>query len=176
MLRDPGPLRPHVCPLSMLLPTSVSAPVPTEVTSQLVSVVPEFERLLGVPSSSVLYVGDHIYGDMLRSKKESAWRTAMVIQELDAELEAPADLGDTPQGHRRIIPLTRGHAEGPYFDAELLPTGGADWQIVRASGSSVADIRPCRFMEYQRNAYTICEADPHRQIVRLYWKRADGTA
>lgn len=63
------------------------------------------------------------------------------VYRLDAELDAPADLGDTPQGHRRIIPLTRGHAEGPYFDAELLPTGGADWQLVRASGSSVADIR-----------------------------------
>ena len=63
------------------------------------------------------------------------------VYRLDAELEAPADLGDTPQGHRRIIPLTRGHAAGPYFDAELLPAGGADWQIVRASGSSVADIR-----------------------------------
>jgi HAD superfamily 5'-nucleotidase-like hydrolase len=48
----------------------------------------EIERHLGVPGSSILYVGDHIYGDMLRSKKESAWRTAMVIQELDAELEA----------------------------------------------------------------------------------------
>jgi 5'-nucleotidase len=55
----------------------------------------EFERLLGVPGSSILYVGDHIYGDMLRSKKESAWRTAMVIQELDAELEAhERSLGD----------------------------------------------------------------------------------
>ena len=50
----------------------------------------EFERLLGVPGSSILYVGDHIYGDMLRSKKESAWRTAMVIQELDDELDAHA--------------------------------------------------------------------------------------
>src|SRR5260370_9879169 len=59
----------------------------------------------------------------------------------DAELDAPVALGDPPQGHRRIIPLTRGHAAGPYFDAELLPAGGADWQIVRASGSSVADIR-----------------------------------
>jgi 5'-nucleotidase len=48
----------------------------------------EFERLCELPGSSVLYVGDHIYGDMLRSKKESTWRTAMVIQELDAELEA----------------------------------------------------------------------------------------
>ena len=63
------------------------------------------------------------------------------VYRLDAELDAPVDLGDTPQGHRRIIPLTRGHAAGPYFDAELLPAGGADWQIVRASGSSVADIR-----------------------------------
>jgi hypothetical protein len=63
------------------------------------------------------------------------------VYRLDAELDAPVDLGDTPQGHRRIIPLTRGHAAGAYFDAELLPAGGADWQIVRASGSSVADIR-----------------------------------
>ena len=63
------------------------------------------------------------------------------VYRLDAELDAPVDLGDTPHGHRRIIPLTRGHAAGPYFDAELLPAGGADWQIVRASGSSVADIR-----------------------------------
>jgi muconolactone delta-isomerase len=63
------------------------------------------------------------------------------VYRLDAELDAPLDLGDTPQGHRRIIPLTRGHASGPYFDAELLPSGGADWQIVRASGSSIADIR-----------------------------------
>ena len=37
----------------------------------------------------VLYVGDHIYGDILRSKKESAWRTAMIIQELEAEVARP---------------------------------------------------------------------------------------
>ncbi len=47
-----------------------------------------FEQRIGVPGSSILYVGDHIYGDILRSKKESAWRTAMIIQELDAELRA----------------------------------------------------------------------------------------
>jgi 5'-nucleotidase len=48
----------------------------------------EFERLVGMRSSSVLYVGDHIYGDILRSKKESSWHTAMVIQELDDEIAA----------------------------------------------------------------------------------------
>lgn len=48
----------------------------------------DFERMLGVVGSTVLYVGDHIYGDMLRSKKESSWRTAMIIPELDQELVA----------------------------------------------------------------------------------------
>jgi HAD superfamily 5'-nucleotidase-like hydrolase len=48
----------------------------------------DFERMVGLIGSSVLYVGDHIYGDMLRSKKESSWRTAMIIQELDAEIAA----------------------------------------------------------------------------------------
>jgi HAD superfamily 5'-nucleotidase-like hydrolase len=48
----------------------------------------DFERLVGVRGSSVLYVGDHIYGDILRSKKETSWRTAMIIQELDQELDA----------------------------------------------------------------------------------------
>jgi len=30
-------------------------------------------------------------------------------------------------------------------------------------------------MEYQRNAYTICEVDLGKDTVRLYWKRPDGT-
>jgi hypothetical protein len=63
------------------------------------------------------------------------------VYRLDAELAAPIDLGATPQGHRRIVALTGGRAEGPGFHAELLPAGGADWQIVRPSGTSVADIR-----------------------------------
>jgi hypothetical protein len=48
----------------------------------------DLERALGVSGDEVLYVGDHIYGDILRSKKESAWRTAMIIQELEGEVIA----------------------------------------------------------------------------------------
>ena len=36
---------------------------------------------------SVPYVGDHIYGDMYRAKRASVWRTAMIIQELEDELQ-----------------------------------------------------------------------------------------
>ena len=48
----------------------------------------DLEACLGVSGDRILYVGDHIYGDILRSKKESAWRTAMIIQEMEAEVLA----------------------------------------------------------------------------------------
>lgn len=50
--------------------------------------LPELERALGVRGDEVLYVGDHIYGDILRSKKDSAWRTVMIMQELETEISA----------------------------------------------------------------------------------------
>jgi HAD superfamily 5'-nucleotidase-like hydrolase len=48
----------------------------------------DLEAGLSAAGDGILYVGDHIYGDILRSKKESAWRTAMIIQELDGEVQA----------------------------------------------------------------------------------------
>lgn len=48
------------------------------------------DQAFGVSEDRVLYVGDHIHGDVLRAKKETAWRTMMVIQEMDAELAALA--------------------------------------------------------------------------------------
>lgn len=46
----------------------------------------EFEERLGLDGDHVLYVGDHIYGDVLRAKKKGAWRTMMIVQEMGAEL------------------------------------------------------------------------------------------
>ncbi len=45
----------------------------------------DFEDMSNVRGDHVLYVGDHIYGDMIRLKKVHTWRTAMVVQELDGE-------------------------------------------------------------------------------------------
>lgn len=45
-----------------------------------------FERLSGSAGEKVLYVGDHIYGDILKSKKTSMWRTCMIVQEIEDEL------------------------------------------------------------------------------------------
>jgi uncharacterized protein YigE (DUF2233 family) len=43
------------------------------------------------------------------------------------------------------------------------------------NNSALAEAQPCLSMEYERNAYAICEVDLRKQTVRLYWKRPDGT-
>jgi len=48
----------------------------------------DFERALGTTGDRILYVGDHIYGDILRSRRESAWRTALILQEMEGEVSA----------------------------------------------------------------------------------------
>lgn len=46
----------------------------------------EFHRMCEVRGQEVLYVGDHIYGDILRSKKDSLWRTCLIIKELNFDI------------------------------------------------------------------------------------------
>jgi len=43
----------------------------------------ELERLMGLTGDSILYVGDHVYSDILLSKRSAWWRTALVIQEME---------------------------------------------------------------------------------------------
>jgi 5'-nucleotidase len=45
-----------------------------------------FEQMTGIRGEQVLYIGDHIYGDILRLRKQHMWRTAMVLQELEREI------------------------------------------------------------------------------------------
>lgn len=43
--------------------------------------------LLGVKGKDILYIGDHIFGDILKSKKRQGWRTFLVVPELAKELQ-----------------------------------------------------------------------------------------
>uniref|UniRef100_A0A915PMU4 5'-nucleotidase n=1 Tax=Setaria digitata TaxID=48799 RepID=A0A915PMU4_9BILA len=45
-----------------------------------------FRRLVKARGKDVLYIGDHIFGDVLRSKKARGWRTFLVVPELAHEL------------------------------------------------------------------------------------------
>lgn len=45
-----------------------------------------FEKSLNVGGDDILYIGDHIYGDIVRLKKDCNWRTALVVEELGEEI------------------------------------------------------------------------------------------
>ena len=63
------------------------------------------------------------------------------VYRLEATLAQPLDLGETAQGHRRIVPLTGGTFTGPELNGTLLPGASADWQIVLPDGTALGDIR-----------------------------------
>lgn len=48
----------------------------------------QFTDSIGVTGQEILYVGDHIYGDILRLKKDCNWRTALVLEELGDEISS----------------------------------------------------------------------------------------
>ena len=55
-------------------------------------------------------------------------------------LATPQELGATPLGERRIIPITGGSFAGERLNGTILP-GGADWQLVRPDGAALLDAR-----------------------------------
>ncbi|CAN6936785.1 unnamed protein product [Brassica oleracea] len=66
--------------------------------------VGHLHSLLSIESSSqVLYVGDHIYGDILCSKKVLGWRTMFVVPELEKEVELLWELRDM---RKKLILMT----------------------------------------------------------------------
>jgi HAD superfamily 5'-nucleotidase-like hydrolase len=48
----------------------------------------QLTNALGFSGDEILYIGDHIYGDILRLKKACNWRTALVVEELGTEIKA----------------------------------------------------------------------------------------
>ncbi|XP_020680382.1 cytosolic purine 5'-nucleotidase isoform X2 [Dendrobium catenatum] len=67
--------------------------------------VAHLHKLLGIEASyQVLYVGDHIYGDILRSKKVLGWRTMLVVPELEKEVEL---LWDSRKTRKELRSLRR---------------------------------------------------------------------
>lgn len=64
------------------------------------------------------------------------------VYRLEAMLGDPLELGDTAQGHKRIVPLTGGRFTGPLVGpGKLLPGASADWQTILPDGTALGDIR-----------------------------------
>jgi HAD superfamily 5'-nucleotidase-like hydrolase len=61
------------------------------------------EDMAGIRGDEILYVGDHTFGDILRAKKRSRWRTAMVVEELVSEIEREQSLAAEYQRLDRLV-------------------------------------------------------------------------
>ncbi len=59
-------------------------------------------ELIGEPGEHVLYVGDHIYSDIVSSKIESTWRTALIVRELEGEIAQRKRLRDELKRGREL--------------------------------------------------------------------------
>ncbi len=55
------------------------------------------EESLGLSGDEILYVGDHLFGDVHVSKSMFRWRTALILRELEAELRAVVGFQETEE-------------------------------------------------------------------------------
>jgi hypothetical protein len=68
---------------------------------------PWLEAELQAFGEEVMYVGDHIYGDILRSKKNVSWHTLLLIPELASTLERLEDQAGELQDFVRFETVRR---------------------------------------------------------------------
>lgn len=69
----------------------------------------KFTEHLNLRGDEILYIGDHIYGDILRLKKDCNWRTALVVEELGQEIAAQI----------RALPIEQSIADAMVIKKEL---------------------------------------------------------
>jgi hypothetical protein len=62
------------------------------------------------------------------------------VLHLEVEVGPPIEVGETPAGLRRVIPILGGTVSGPLLSGRVLP-GGADFQVIRADTETVAEAR-----------------------------------
>jgi len=60
---------------------------------------------------------------------------------IELTLDPIQDLGATPLGRRRLVPVSSGHFEGERLRGTVLPNVGGDWLLERADGSFQSDVR-----------------------------------
>lgn len=60
---------------------------------------------------------------------------------LSIDLHPILDLGATPAGHRRIVPVSGGRFEGERLRGEILPHSGSDLLLARSDGAFQQDVR-----------------------------------
>jgi len=124
----------------------------------------DFERSTGFGGDRILYVGDHIYGDILRSKKHSMWRTCLVIEELEDEIRHAERRSDDLNHQKAALAALERRLER---DPELSHHLRTELETARAKGKADVDQLRKTLRETTRHAAEL-EGDVERTY-NPYW-------
>jgi Protein of unknown function (DUF3237) len=75
------------------------------------------------------------------AKLETSQLQSQPLFTIAMSLHPVHDLGATPLGSRRIVPVSGGSFEGARLRGVVLPHAGSDWLLQRADGSFQQDVR-----------------------------------
>ena len=90
------------------------------------------ENKLEVRGDQVLYIGDHIYGDILKSKHSSSWRTCIIVPELQAQIRAEQEakpmlkLLSHNENRRKQLSMELNWRRGQIYDLQQFKEAEAD--------------------------------------------------
>ncbi|KAB1256780.1 5'-nucleotidase domain-containing protein 4 [Camelus dromedarius] len=141
-------------------------------------------ELLGVRGKDILYIGDHIFGDILKSKKRQGWRTCLVVPELSRELGIWAREKDQMEELKRLdihLADLYQHTDGSSYGLQLINSTKREIQrVTRALDlcySAMGSLFRCGFrqtlfssqlMRYADLYMAICLNFPRHPLSSLY--------
>ncbi len=107
-----------------------------------------FSSALNINGDEILYMGDHIYGDILRLKKDCNWRTGLVVDELFEEITSNQNakkvdvqindyMMDKEPLEEELLDITTAQAEGKIGDADRVNKLQAD---IAAIDSKISEL------------------------------------
>jgi hypothetical protein len=66
---------------------------------------------------------------------------SQLLFKIEIHLHPLQEVGTTPLGQRRVVPVSGGHFEGERLRGTIVPHAGSDWLLGRADGSFQQDVR-----------------------------------
>ena len=141
------------------------------------------EEALGVTGNHILYVGDHMYSDIVRSRKSNVWRTALVVQEMEEYIRLAHEHSDAIARIHELEQAARATDDAVNYNLTLLKsltrmqqmlgrlTGPESHVLDRASETAKAEVEQNRELHARvlKELETLeCDLDAH---FNPYWGR-----
>ena len=117
----------------------------------------KFTDDLALIGDEILYIGDHIYGDILRLKKDCNWRTALVVEELGEEITAQQKALPTEKKIMSAMSIKK-NLEQNYIQMHTKAiensTNNSDTQLNELQSQiSAIDLNIAKLLQDQKNFY-----------------------